>query len=136
MCMLYQVNAKLQCKKIKSKKNWIDFCKSGACKIKNVEREITNPKELQELDQAKSAAAILVETLEFWENCVVNKKGGRLVIVKKCKKAKQKIKRRKSLSKSQRRKNREKHRKLRKTTKLEKNMKGEKSSFFKKEDID
>lgn len=120
MCMLYQVNAKLQCKKIKNKKNWIDFCKSGACKIKNVEREITNPKELQELDQAKSAAAILVETLEFWENCVVNKKGGRLVIVKKCKKAKQKIKRRKSLSKSQRRKNRKKHRKLRKTTKLEK----------------
>lgn len=120
MCMLYQVNVKLQCKKIKNKKKWIDFHKSGACKINDFEREITNPKELQALDQAKSAAAILVKTLEFWENCVVNNKRGRLVIVKKMKKAKQNIKRRKLPNKSRKRKNRKQHRKFRKNTKLEK----------------
>lgn len=105
-CTLYQVNEKLQCKKIKKRRKWIDFRKSGACKINDFERNKTTPKELQALDQAKSAAVILVETLEFWGNCVFEKKRGRLVIAKKCKKINRNIRKRNRLRKSRRRKNR------------------------------
>lgn len=34
LCFLYQVNAKLQCKKIKKNNRWTDFQMSGACKVK------------------------------------------------------------------------------------------------------
>lgn len=90
LCFLYQVNAKLQCKKIKKNKRWTDFQRSGACKVKN---DITDknldemyPKELQSLIHAKSAAAIVKETLEFWKNCVVENRRNRLMVARKCQK--------------------------------------------------
>lgn len=90
LCFLYQVNAKLQCKKIKKNKRWTDFQRSGACKVKH---DITDqnldglyPKELQSLIHAKSAAAIVKETLEFWKNCVVENRRNRLMVARKCQK--------------------------------------------------
>lgn len=131
-CTLYQVNEKLQCKKIKKRRKWIDFRKSGACKINDFERNKTTPKELQALDQAKSAAVILVETLEFWGNCVFEKKRGRLVIAKKCKKVNRNIRKRNRLRKSRRRKNR-KHKNSRKNKKKTKILlKRKKICFFNK----
>lgn len=92
MCMLYQVNSKLQCKKIKRNRTWTNFERSGACKINkrmwNLKQDVANLKELEALKHARSAAAILVETLEYWENCVVEKKKGRLVVAKECQTAK------------------------------------------------
>lgn len=123
-CTLYQVNEKLQCKKIKKRRKWIDFRKSGACKINDFERNKTTPKELQALNRAKSAAVILVKTLEFWENYVFEKKRGRLVIAKKGKKVNRNIRKRNRLRKSRRRKNR-KHKNSRKNKK-----KREKIGFF------
>lgn len=128
-CTLYQVNEKLQCKKIKKRKKWIDFRKSGACKINDIERNKTTPKELQALDQAKSAAVILVETLEFWENCVFEKKRGRLVIAKKCKKVNRNIRKRNRLRKSRRRKNR-KHKNSRKNKKQKNTFEKRKNRIF------
>lgn len=90
LCFLYQVNAKLQCKKIKKNKRWIDFQRSGACKVKDdiKDRNLDGlyPKELQSLIHAKSAAAILKETLEFWKNCVVENRRNRLMVARKCQK--------------------------------------------------
>lgn len=57
LCFLYQVNAKLQCKKIKKNKRWTDFQRSGACKVKDdiKDRNLDGlyPKELQSLIHAK-----------------------------------------------------------------------------------
>lgn len=90
LCFLYQVNAKLQCKKIKKNNRWTDFQMSGACKvkedIKNHSLDVIYPKQLQSLIHAKSAAAIVEETLEFWRNCVVENKRGRLLVARKCEK--------------------------------------------------
>lgn len=97
-CTLYQVNEKLQCKKIKKRRKWIDFRKSGACKMNDFERNKTTPKELQALDQAKSAAVILVETLEFWGNCVFEKKKRPISDCKKMQKSKPKYKKKKPSS--------------------------------------
>lgn len=76
--MLYQVNSKLQCKRIKRNRKWTNFERSGACKINNSMRNLkqdgVNLKEFEALKHAKSAAAILVDTLEYWETCVVEKK--------------------------------------------------------------
>lgn len=90
LCFLYQVNTKLQCKKIKKNKRWTDFQRSGACKvkddIKNQNLDVIYPKELQSLIHAKSAAAIVEETLDFWRNCVVENRRGRLMVAIKCEK--------------------------------------------------
>lgn len=92
MCMLYQVNSKLQCKRIKRNRKWTNFERSGACRINNSMRNLkqdgVNLKEFEALKHAKSAAAILVDTLEYWETCVVEKKRGRLIVAKKCRAAK------------------------------------------------
>lgn len=78
MCMLYQVNSKLQCKRIKRNRKWTNFERSGACKINNSMRNLkqggVNLKEFEALKHANSAAAILVDTLEYWETCVVEKR--------------------------------------------------------------
>lgn len=88
MCMLYQVNSKLQCKIIKRYRKWTNFERSGACKIKNntrnIKQDVANLKELDVLKHARSAAAILVETLEYWKTCVVEKKKGRLIVATEC----------------------------------------------------
>lgn len=49
------------------------------------------PKELQSLIHAKSAAATVKETLEFWKNCVVENRRHRLMVARKCEKDNPKI---------------------------------------------
>lgn len=60
--MLYQVNSKLQCKRIKRNRKWTNFERSGACKINNsmwnLKQDDSDLKEFEALKHAKSAAAI------------------------------------------------------------------------------
>lgn len=56
--------------------------------MRNLKQDGVNLKEFEALKHAKSAAAILVDTLEYWETCVVEKKRGRLIVAKKCRAAK------------------------------------------------
>lgn len=48
--------------------------------MRNLKQDGFNRKEFEALKHAKSAAAILVDTLEYWKTCVVEKKTGRLIV--------------------------------------------------------
>lgn len=51
--------------------------------MRNLKQDGFNRKEFEALKHAKSAAAILVDTLEYWKTCVVEKKTGRRIVAKK-----------------------------------------------------
>lgn len=89
MCLIQQMNRKMQCRKIRKKKRWTNFENSGACKVKNSVPKLSVINPSQTLLEAKSALGILLKTQTFWKKCIVEKKG-KLRVKGKCRKSKRK----------------------------------------------
>ncbi|XP_048746188.2 uncharacterized protein LOC125658808 [Ostrea edulis] len=87
MCLLYQANMRLQCKRIRKNRSWANFNDSGACK-QNTGLVYSNgpciqDKEIEDLLKTEEARHVLINTLSFWNTCVTERKH-RLTLKRGC----------------------------------------------------
>ncbi|XP_048746190.1 uncharacterized protein LOC125658810 [Ostrea edulis] len=88
MCLLYQANMRLQCKRIRKNRSWANFDDSGACKQntglvcrdESCSHKIPEIKDLCKIQEAKTVA---VNTLTFLKTCVMER-NDKLVLKRKC----------------------------------------------------